>query len=92
MRSISIVNPLVVVLYCHSASWTVLTLFVVKGCTFCRICGIMVSVLYVVFYVVIFAPLGGGIYFKSVLGPIWGLFPNKNIGVWGCLDIRVLWL
>ena len=50
----------------------------VKGCTFSWICGIMVSVLYVVFYVVIFAPLGGGIYFKSVLGPIWGLFPNKK--------------
>ena len=72
------VRPLVAVLYCYSASWTVLTLFVVKGCTFYRICGIMVSVLYVVFYVVIFALLRRGIYFKSVLGPIWGLFPNKK--------------
>ena len=53
------VRPLVVVLYCHSASWTVLTLFVVKGCTFSWICGIMVSVLYVVFYVVIFASSSG---------------------------------
>ena len=52
----------------------------VKGCTFGRICGIMVSVLYVVFYVVILAPLAWGIYFKSVLGRIWGYFRIKKYG------------
>lgn len=67
----------------------------VKGCTFSWICGIIVSVLYVVFYVVIFATSSEGIYFKSVLGPIWGLFPNKKyrgLGVSWYLCIVVIGL
>lgn len=43
----------------------------VKGCTFGRICGIMVSVLYVVFYVVILAPMVWGVY---ILNPFWAVF------------------
>lgn len=67
----------------------------VIGCTFGRICGIMVSDLDVVFYVVISSVWGGGIYFKSVLGLVWGVLANKNMGVGGvcpCLRIVVLWL